>query len=226
MTRVVWYHLETRVSLKLFAILLVSRFRRGRCARVPDASSSSRSRRRNVPPFKNVSYKRPRMQTDFYSPPPSFSHEDCIPERHDVTRRKEAAERETFDIAFLRDPVLPQRGAGSINRISGRSLIIHLCTPVRRMANPRENLEFSHFSRESHFRAATSFLPLLSLKRHRKLLQKDNETKDRTNDRGVRYSTLYCCEGSCRGREFLIEQRKLRAKKKKIINSSSKRFRI
>jgi len=212
--RVVWYHLETGVSLKLFAILLVSRFRRGRCAtgarasltrlpldRVVEMSRRSRTFRINDRGCRRI----------FIPLPPS--HEDRIPERHDVTRRKEAAERKTFDIAFLRGPVPPQRGAGSINRISGRSLIIHLCMPVHRMANPRKSLIFLIF-RENPI-SATSFLPLLSLKRRRKLLRKDNEPKDRTNGRSVRYSTLYCCEGSCRGREFLAEQRKLlRAKKK------------
>lgn len=60
--------------------------------------------------------------------------------RHETKRGSEAR---TFDIAFLRGPGPPQRGVGSINRISGRSLIIHLCTPVRRMANPRKSRIFS-----------------------------------------------------------------------------------
>lgn len=87
------------------------------------------------------------------------------------------------------------------------------------MANPRESkarnfLAFGSAARESHFRARDDFiLPFLSLKR-RKLLRKDNGSYDRTNDRSVRYFTLYRCEKAVEA-AFLREQRKsLRARKK------------
>lgn len=91
-------------------------------------------------PFRNDSYHGCNRD-GFLSPPcsPGGSH-TWAAWRHETKRGSEAR---TFDIAFLRGPGPPQRGAGSINRISGRSLIIHLCTPVRRMANPRKSRIFS-----------------------------------------------------------------------------------
>lgn len=75
-----------RSSLKLFAT---------RKGGGPSPKRLLWSHRRNVPPFKKrfVQTTTDAVATDFCSPCPSV-HGDCIPERHDVTRRKEAAKRE------------------------------------------------------------------------------------------------------------------------------------
>lgn len=122
------------------------------------ASSSSRSCRRNVPSI--------RIVNDHGCSPDGFLssllslphvHGNRIPERHDVTRRKEAAKRERLISSSSAARTLAQREADSINRISGRSLIIHLCTPVRRMANPRAKAKPGIFSLSRARRERISF---------------------------------------------------------------------
>lgn len=122
-------------------------------ARVPDASSSFSARRRSVLPFENDRINRGRILVPRV-------HGNRIPEQSDVITKRGCLISFVRARTFLHGPGFPpQREAGSINRISGDSLIIHLCTPIPRMANPCEkglgifSISIAPWSQKSLFHA-------------------------------------------------------------------------
>lgn len=160
------------------------------------------------------------IATDFCLPPPLSPCVHTGSHTWAVWRQetKRGSEARTFDIAFLRGPGPPQRGAGSINRISGRSLIIprmHARSPKGESAQKQPGI-FSLSRARRNPISAPCFLLLLSLKRRRELLRKDNGPIARA----IVYAILLrfhpiLLRGDCRA-AFLLEERKLlRARRKK-----------
>jgi len=153
--------------------------------------------------------------------------------RHETKRGSDAR---TFDIAFLRGPGPPQRGAGSINRISGRLLIIYLCTPVRQTANPRESkarnfLTFERAPRENPISAPVTGLSSPSYPWNVVV-----SCCGRITDRTIAQTIVACAISpyiSLRGgyieAAFLFANKEnyyARGKKRSMLNCSSERFRI